>query len=216
MNVRLALVDDHAIIREGLRSLLGQNSFIEIVGEAATGRECLARIEEWRPDVVIMDISMPDINGIEVTRILKNQWPQIKVIIFSMHSTSEYIYRAFQAGTCGYVLKESIGSELINAIKAVQSNKRYLSKSLDDTDLEMNILAAAKSPLTSLSNRERQVLQLVVEGATSASIANRLTLSPKTVETYRSRIMEKLGLHDIPSLVKFAIQHGLTSIEQAN
>ena len=216
MNVRLALVDDHAIIREGLRSLLGQNSFIEIVGEAATGRECLARIEEWRPDVVIMDISMPDINGIEVTRILKNQWPQIKVIIFSMHSTSEYIYRAFQAGTCGYVLKESIGSELINAIKAVQSNKRYLSKSLDDTDLEMNILAAAKSPLTSLSNRERQVLQLVVEGATSASIANRLTLSPKTVETYRSRIMEKLGLHDIPSLVKFAIQHGLTSVEQAN
>jgi DNA-binding NarL/FixJ family response regulator len=213
MNVRLALVDDHAIIREGLRSLLGQNSFIEIVGEAATGRECLARIEEWRPDVVIMDISMPDINGIEVTRILKNQWPQIKVIIFSMHSTSEYIYRAFQAGTCGYVLKESIGSELINAIKAVQSNKRYLSKSLDDTDLEMNILAAAKSPLTSLSNRERQVLQLVVEGATSASIANRLTLSPKTVETYRSRIMEKLGLHDIPSLVKFAIQHGLTSVE---
>lgn len=213
MNVRLALVDDHAIIREGLRSLLEQNAFIEIVGEAATGRECLAKIEEWRPDVVIMDISMPDINGIEATRILKNQWPQIKVIIFSMHSTSEYIYRAFQAGTCGYVLKESIGSELINAIKAVQSNKRYLSKSLDDTDLEMNILAAAKSPLTSLSNRERQVLQLVVEGATSASIANRLTLSPKTVETYRSRIMEKLGLHDIPSLVKFAIQHGLTSVE---
>jgi DNA-binding NarL/FixJ family response regulator len=212
MNVRLALVDDHAIIREGLRSLLGQNSYIEVVGEAATGRECLARIEEWHPDVVIMDISMPDINGIEATRILKKQWPQIKIIIFSMHSTSEYIYRAFQAGACGYVLKESMGSELIHAIKAVQSDKRYLSKSLDDTDLEMNILSAAKSPLISLSCRERQVLQLVVEGATSASIANRLDLSPKTVETYRSRIMEKLGLHDIPSLVKFAIQHGLTSI----
>ena len=211
MNVRLALVDDHAIIREGLRYILEQSSFIEVVGEAATGRECLARIEEWRPDMVIMDISMPDINGIEATRILKKQWPKIKIIIFSMHSSPEYIYRAFQAGACGYVLKESIGSELINAIKAVQSNKRYLSKSL--TDLEMNILSAARSPLISLSCRERQVLQLVVEGATSASIANRLALSPKTVETYRSRIMEKLGLHDIPSLVKFAIQHGLTSID---
>jgi DNA-binding NarL/FixJ family response regulator len=213
MNVRLALVDDHSIIREGLRYLLGQNSLIEIVGEAATGRECLARIEEWRPDVVIMDISMPDINGIEATRILKNQWPLIKIIIFSMHSSSEYIYRAFQAGACGYVLKESMGTELINAIKTVQSNKRYLSRSLDNNDFEMNILSAAKSPLISLSCRERQVLQLVVEGATSASIANRLTLSPKTVETYRSRIMEKLDLHDIPALVKFAIQQGLTSID---
>jgi DNA-binding NarL/FixJ family response regulator len=161
-----------------------------------------------------MDISMPDINGIEATQILKKQWPLIKIIIFSMHSTPEHIYRAFQAGAYGYVLKESMGGEIIDAIKTVQSDKRYLSKSLDDTDLEMNILSAAKSPLISLSCRERQVLQLVVEGATSASIASRLTLSPKTVDTYRSRIMEKLGLHDIPSLVKFAIQQGLTSIER--
>jgi len=212
MNVRLALVDDHAIIREGLRYLLEQSSFIKVIGEAATGRECLARIEEWRPDVVIMDIAMPDLNGIEATRLIKMQWPQVKVVILSVHSTSEHIYRAFEAGACGYVLKESIGEELINAIKASQGNKRYLSMSIDDADIEMKILFAARSPFTSLSNRERQVLQLVVEGNTSAHIAGQLALSPKTVETYRSRIMQKLGLHDTPSLVKFALQHGLTTI----
>lgn len=212
MNVRLALVDDHAIIREGLRALLEQSSFIEVIGEAATGRECLARIEEWRPDVVIMDIAMPDLNGIEATRLIKMQWPQVKVVILSVHSTSEHIYRSFEAGACGYVLKESIGAELVNAIKAAHGNKRYLSLSIHDTYLEMKIMSTARSPLTSLSNRERQVLQLVVEGATSAQIAGQLALSPKTVETYRSRIMQKLGLHDTPSLVKFALQHGLTTI----
>ena len=211
MPVRLALVDDHAIIREGLRALLKQSPLIQVVGEAATGRECLTSIESWQPDVVIMDITMPDINGIEATRLIKEQWPQIKVIILSMHSTSEYIYRAFEAGACGYVLKDSIGDELISAIRSACTNKRYLSTSLQDADIERKFLSACKSPLDGLSNRERQVLQLVVEGATSTSIADRLALSPKTVETYRSRIMQKLDLHDIPSLVKFAIQHGLTT-----
>ncbi|MBU0663307.1 MAG: response regulator transcription factor [Proteobacteria bacterium] len=213
MSVRLALVDDHAIIREGLRALLEQKSFIEVVGEAATGRECLAKIEEWQPDVVIMDISMPDINGIEATRLIKEQWPLIKVIILSMHSTSEYLYRAFEAGACGYVLKDSVGEELVSAIKSAFSNKRYLSTSLHDADIEKKILSACTLPLTGLSKRERQVLQLVVEGNTSAYIAKQLDLSPKTVETYRSRIMQKLDLRDIPSLVKFALQHGLTSLK---
>lgn len=213
MMVRLALVDDHAMIREGLRSLLKDTPFIKVVGEAATGRECLARIEEWQPDMVIMDIAMPDLNGIEATHLLKMQWPLIKVVILSAHSSSEYIYRAFAAGACGYVLKESIGQELIDAIRTVQGNKHYLSKGIDDMDIDPKILSAARSPLGSLSNRERQVLQLVVEGATSAHIAEQLGLSPKTVETYRSRIMHKLCLHDTPSLVKFAIQQGLTTIE---
>ncbi|MBA3007466.1 MAG: response regulator transcription factor [Proteobacteria bacterium] len=213
MPMRLALVDDHAIVREGLRALLEQSSFIQVVGEAATGRECLSMIENWRPDVVIMDISMPDINGIEATRLIKEQWPRIKVVILSMHSTAEYIYRAFAAGACGYVLKDSIGEELLSAIKAALSNKRYLSAILQDADIAMKYLSSCSSPLASLSNRERQVLQLVVEGNTSAYIAQRLTLSPKTVETYRSRIMQKLDLHDTPSLVKFAILHGLTSLD---
>lgn len=213
MKLRLALVDDHAIIREGLRSLLERNQLFEIVGEAATGRHCLALIAEWQPDVVIMDIAMPELNGIETTRLIKEQWPQIKVIILSVHSTSEHIYRAFQAGASGYVMKESIGTELLSAINAARCNKRYLSLSIRDTDIEINILAAARSPVSSLSTRERQVLQLVVEGATSVYIAGQLDISPKTVETYRSRIMEKLGLHDIPALVKFAIQHHLTSID---
>ncbi len=213
MNLRLALVDDHAIIREGLRSLLERNQLFQIVGEAATGRQCLTLIEEWQPDVVIMDIAMPELNGIETTRLIKEQWPQIKVIILSVHSTSEHIYRAFQAGASSYVLKESIGTELLGAINAARYNKRYLSLSIRNTDIETNILSAARSPVTSLSNRERQVLQLVVEGATSVYIAGQLDISPKTVETYRSRIMEKLDLHDIPALVKFAIQHHLTSID---
>lgn len=211
--MRLALVDDHAIIREGLRALLEQNSFIRVVGEAATGHECLAKIENWQADVVIMDISMPDINGIEATRIIRKQWPQIKIIILSMHSNTEYIYRAFEAGACGYVLKDSIGEELISAIKAAHYNKRYLSSSLKDADIEMKFLSAASSPLTGLSDRERQVLQLVVEGNTSIHIAKHLSLSPKTVETYRSRIMQKLDLHDTSSLVKFAILHGLTTLD---
>ncbi|MFH2122455.1 MAG: response regulator transcription factor [Pseudomonadota bacterium] len=213
MKIRVALVDDHAIIREGLRVLLEQNSIIQIVGEAATGRECLAKIESWQPDVVVMDISMPDINGIEATRLIKEKWPQIKVVVLSMHSNLEYIYRAFEAGACGYVLKDSIGDELIKAIRTTLVNKRYLSRSLQYTDIDEKFLSACKSPLTGLSKRERQVLQLVVEGKTSAYIAGQLDLSPKTVETYRSRIMHKLDLRDTPSLVKFAILHGLTSLE---
>ena len=161
-----------------------------------------------------MDIAMPGLNGIETTRQIKKHWPWIRVVILSVHSTSEHIYRAFEAGACGYVLKESAGGELVSAIKAAQFSKRYLSESIYDTDLETKILSAARSPLTGLSSRERQVLQLVVDGGTSAHIAGLLTLSPKTVETYRSRIMEKLGLHDIPSLVKFAILHGVTTADQ--
>jgi DNA-binding NarL/FixJ family response regulator len=211
--IRLALVDDHAIVREGLRALLEQSSIIQVVGEAATGRECLSMIENWQPDMVVMDISMPDINGIEATRLIQEKWPQIKVVILSMHSSSEYIYRAFEAGAFGYVLKDSIGDELLKGIKTVFANKRYLSASLQNADIEAKFLSASQSPLTGLSNRERQVLQLVVEGKTSAYIAEQLDLSPKTVETYRSRIKYKLDLHDTPSLVKFAIRHGLTSLE---
>lgn len=214
MKIRVALVDDHAIIREGLRSLLEKNGFIEVVGEAATGAECLAMLEAWRPEVVVMDISMPELNGIETTREIARQWPGVRVVILSVHSTTEHVYQAFAAGAMGYVLKESIGRELLKAIRAAHCAKRYLSEKIEAAGGEQFLSpGAAKSPLESLSQRERQVLQLVVEGYASVEIAARLALSAKTVETYRSRLMQKLGLSDITALVKFAIQHGLTTLE---
>ncbi|MCX5874975.1 MAG: response regulator transcription factor [Deltaproteobacteria bacterium] len=186
MSLRIALVDDHAMIREGLRHLLCSVAQFEVVAESASGREALL--------IVAMN-------------------HKIKVVILSVHSTLEHIYQAFAAGACGYVLKESIGKELIAAIRAAHCGKRYLSRKIDEKELLRKMLSGGKSPLEGLSKRERQVLQLVVEGASSASIAEQLALSPKTIETYRSRLMQKLGVPDIPALVKFAIQHGLTTIE---
>lgn len=213
MNIRVALVDDHAMIREGLRSLLEKSGFIEVVGEAATGAECLTMLEAWRPEVVVMDISMPELNGIETTREITRQWPGVRVVILSVHSTTEHVYQAFAAGAMGYVLKESIGKELFKAIRAAHGARRYLSEKIEATGGEQFLPSVAqKSPLESLSRRERQVLQLVVEGHASVEIAARLVLSAKTVETYRSRLMQKLGVHDITALVKFAIQHGLTTL----
>lgn len=212
MNIRVALVDDHAMIREGLRSLLEKSGFIKVTGEAATGAECLSMLEAWRPDVVVMDISMPELNGIETTREVARQWPGVRVVILSVHSTTEHVYQAFAAGAMGYVLKESIGKELLKAIRAAYCAKRYLSEKIEAIGGGHVPSTAAKSPLESLSKRERQVLQLVVEGHASVEIAARLVLSAKTVETYRSRLMQKLGVHDITALVKFAIQHGLTTL----
>lgn len=213
MSLRIALVDDHAMIREGLRHLLCSVAQFEVVAESASGREALLIVAQSAPDIIVMDIAMPDMNGIEATREILAMNHKIKVVILSVHSTLEHIYQAFAAGACGYVLKESIGKELIAAIRAAHCGKRYLSRKIDEKELLRKMLSGGKSPLEGLSKRERQVLQLVVEGASSASIAEQLALSPKTIETYRSRLMQKLGVPDIPALVKFAIQHGLTTIE---
>lgn len=213
MKIRVALVDDHAMIREGLHSLLERISFIEVVGNAATGVECLTMLEAWRPDVVVMDIAMPELNGIETTREIVRQWPLVKVVILSVHSTTEHVYQAFAAGAYGYVLKESIGKELLKAIRSAHCVKRYLSEKIEATGWSYVSSLKTKSPLESLSKRERQVLQLMVEGHASVKIAARLGLSTKTVETYRCRLMQKLGVPEITALVKFAIQHGLTTFE---
>lgn len=213
MNVRILLVDDHAIVREGLRYLLQSVPEFTVVAEAASGREALRMIAEQAPEVVVMDISMPDLNGIEATREIRTRWPQVRVIILSVHSTLEHVHQAFAGGACSYVLKESIGRELINAIRTTQSGKPYVSKKIEAAWGQHALSETwARSPLESLSTRERQVLQLVVEGRTSAEIAGQLALSPKTVETYRSRLMQKLGMKDITALVKFAIQHGVTTL----
>lgn len=213
MKITILLADDHAIVREGLKVLLETLPFFTVVGEAATGREVLLKARQTRPDVVIMDIAMPDLNGIEATAQLQGEWPAAKVVILSVYSTSEHVFRAFRAGAAGYVLKESAGKELVEAIRTVHCNRPYLSRKVMEIypDLPED-LKRDHSPLQRLSRREKEILQLVVEGKTSVKIAEILAISPKTVETYRSRLMQKLEINDLASLVKFAIQNGITPI----
>lgn len=214
MSIRVVLADDHSVVRDGLRFLLEAEGDIEVVGAAATGREVLRVARAVKPDVVIMDLAMPELNGTEATLQIHEALPETRVLILSMHSTTEHIYRAFQAGAQGYVLKESAGPEVVSAVRAVYAHRRYLSQKIAETVLEDYVRDRKSSgPLDSLSPRERQILQLVAEGRTTAETATVLYLSPKTVETYRSRLMRKLGVHDFAGLVRFAVQHGLTPLE---
>jgi DNA-binding NarL/FixJ family response regulator len=214
MTITVFLADDHAVVRDGLRFLLEAQPDIKVVGDAANGREAVRRVVQLCPDVVVLDIAMPELNGIEAARGICRDCPSARIVILSMHSTAEHVFRALQAGALGYLLKESAGIELVNAVRAVHAGRRYLSRKISDTLIDDYVRhRQAESPLSRLSRREQQVLQLVVEGKSSAEIANTLSLSAKTVETYRSRLMSKLGIRDLPSLVKFAIQHGLTPLE---
>ena len=215
MTIQLFLADDHAILREGLRSLLEAYADLRVIGEAADGRQTVQQTLRLHPEVVVMDIVMPELNGIEAAQQIRQAAPASRVIILSMYATAEHIQRAFHAGARGYVLKESVGTELVDAIRAVHAGRRYLSPQITDIALDSlgRLPASPANPLELLSAREREVLQLVVEGQSSAEIADRLSLSPKTVETYRVRLMRKLNLHDLPNLIRFAIQHGLTSLQ---
>lgn len=215
--IKVFLADDHAVVREGLRYLLEAQDDITVVGDVGTGREAVAQVTQLAPDVVVMDVSMPDMNGIEATGRILEILPQTHVLILSMQSSAEHVYRALKAGAHGYLLKESAGKVLVEAVRSVHSGGRYLSTGITETlvndYLHQRALIAEPSPLERLSRREREVLQLVVEGRSSVEIGGVLSLSPKTVDTYRSRLMHKLEISDVPTLVKFAIQHGLTSLE---
>jgi DNA-binding NarL/FixJ family response regulator len=217
MSIKVFIADDHAMMREGLRLIIEAQRDISVIGEAADGRQAVRLIQRLAPDVVIMDIAMPILNGIEATEQILNSKTFTQIIILSMHATKEHIFRALEAGAKGYLLKESAGKELVKAIRAVYAGNRFLSDRISQTVIEdyihQRIADSEESPIKRLSPREREVLQLVVEGKTSAEIASNLFLSPKTVETYRSRLMHKLGIKDLPGLVKFAIQHGMTSVE---
>jgi DNA-binding NarL/FixJ family response regulator len=217
MSIEVFLADDHAVIRDGLRYLLEAQPDIKVVGDAANGRQTLQLVGSLCPDVAILDIAMPEMNGIEATRRIRTDCPSTQVIILSIYSTEEHVSRALQAGARGYVLKESAGIEVVNAIRAVHSGHHYLSQKLSDQLIDDYLhqvkTSGEKGPLDRLSPREKEVLQLVVEGKSSAEIATDLSLSVKTVETYRSRIFQKLEIDDLPSLVKFAIQHGLTPLD---
>ena len=211
MSISVFLADDHRILRDGLRMLLEAQRDIHIVGDAVDGRQAVVGILAAKPDIVLMDITMPELNGIEATRQLQDESPAAQVVILSVHGDTEHVYRAFQAGARGYLLKESAGTEVVEAVRTVYAGKRYLSRALNQAGMDEYIYERqSRSPIDQLSGREREVCQLTVEGNTSAEIAEKLRLSPKTVETYRSRVMEKLGVDDITGLVRYAILHGLT------
>lgn len=212
MPATILLADDHTIVRDGLRMILGSSGDAAVVGEAGNGREALAKARALRPDVIIMDIGMPELNGIEAARLIALEQPAARIIILSMHNTREHISRAFQAGVQGYILKESAGAEVVAAVRTIMRGHRYVGRGVEIPPgmRRSEYRDIPKSPLESLSQREREVLQLVVEGRTSVEIAEILSLSPKSVETYRSRLMVKLGIGNIPALVKFALLHGIT------
>ncbi len=217
MSITVFLADDHAVIRDGLGFLLDAQPDMTLVGTAADGREAVQSVSKLCPNIVLMDITMPHLNGIDATVQICQNCPTTQVIILSMHANVEHIVTALQAGARGYLLKESAGSEVIKAVQAVHTGQRYLSQKISDTVIDdylhQHFGTPDTKPLAKLSSREREVLQLVVEGKSSADIAESLSLSPKTIETYRSRLMQKLNINDLPSLVRFAIQHGLTPIE---
>ncbi|MCB0195242.1 MAG: response regulator transcription factor [Anaerolineae bacterium] len=214
--IKLLLADDHNLVRSGMRLLLESQPDFEVIGEADNGREAVRRFVEDKPDMVIMDIAMPELNGIEAVRQIRESDPAARIIILSMHISQNYMSRALQAGARGYILKSSVASELITAVKTVWAGQRYLSQKISDQMVNTFLnfdLPQEETPLARLSAREKEILKLVVDGNTSADIASFLSISPNTVDTYRSRIMNKLGLKNIPSLVKFAIQEGITSLD---
>ncbi|MBN1315923.1 MAG: response regulator transcription factor [Anaerolineales bacterium] len=217
MSITVVLADDHAVVRDGLKLLLEVQSDITVIGDAANGREALRQVDSLRPDVAILDIAMPELDGLEVAKQIQANYPQTRVMILSMHATSEHIFRALKSGVLGYLIKESAGNEVVKAVYAVHAGKRYLSQKISDRMIEDYVhyrnMNDSANPLASLSAREREVLPLVVEGKSSSEIADMLCLSPKTVDTYRSRLMRKLGVNDLAGLVKFAVQHGLTPPE---
>lgn len=214
MTITVFLADDHRVLRDGLHILLETQDDVEVIGEAENGKEAIEGIAEKKPNVVVMDITMPELNGIEAAQIIHDTIPETSIVILSIHSDLEHIFRALQAGAQGYLLKESAGSEVISAVRAVHLGRRYLSPSIRDMVMEAYMQnRELQSPLEILSLREREVLQLTVEGYSSAAIAEKLDLSSKTVETYRSRLMGKIGVHDLPELVRFAIKHGISSLD---
>ena len=217
MSITVFLVDDHAIVRDGLRLILEAEGDIEVVGHAANGREAVHQVPQLRPDVVVMDIAMPEMNGTEATQQIRETCPSTQIVILSMHNTTEYAFHALRAGARGYLLKESAGVEVVKAVRVVHAGHRYLSQKILDKVIDDYVrqreAAEAMGPLVRLTPREREVLQLVAEGNSSTEIAEALSVSRKTIDTYRSRITRKLGISDIPGLVRFAIRSGLIPLE---
>lgn len=213
--VRVLVADDHTLVRAGIRGLLEGLDNVEVVGEAGDGQETLRLADEVRPDIVLLDIGMPGLNGLDVAARLTAQHPSTRVLILSMHTSEEYVLRALRAGCAGYLLKGSAVAELEIAVRAVARGETYLSPAVSKHVMDDYVrrTGGAADPIDALTARQREVLQLVAEGHTSKDIAERLGLSFKTVEAHRAQIMERLGIHDVASLVRFAVRMGLVSPE---
>jgi DNA-binding NarL/FixJ family response regulator len=210
------LADDHDLFRAGIRSLLDNVADVEVVGEAGTGREALRLIEATRPDVVLMDILMPELNGLDAAARMAAQFPQVRVIILSVNTAEEYVLQALRAGAAGYLLKSINPSELELAIKTVSGGEIFLSSAISKSFMEdcFNRMGRHGHSLASLTLRQREVLQLVAEGNRTKEIARKLELSVKTIEMHRSQLMQALDIHDIPSLVRYAIRVGLITADK--
>ena len=216
MTIRVLIADDHTIMRAGLRSLLEKEDQIEVVAEAENGRRAVQLAIEHKPDVVVMDVSMPDLNGIEATSQVLESLPDAKVIALSMHTDKRFVMGMLRAGASGYLLKDCASQELASAIVSVASNKKYLSPDIAGVVIEDSLYGGQQeeeSASSMISAREREVLQLIAEGWSTKQIASHLYVSVKTIETHRRQIMKKLDLHNIADLTKYAIREGLTSVE---
>jgi DNA-binding NarL/FixJ family response regulator len=213
LNTRVLLADDHALVRAGIRSLVEKIPGVEVVGEASSGREALMLVKKARPNLVLMDIAMTELGGLEaLPRIVRN-FPSVKVIILSAHANEEYVIRALRSGAAGYMLKDAATAELELAITSVREGKTYLSPSISGTVIDnyLERLGETVSPLEQLTSRQREILQSIAEGKTTKEIAAALEISAKTVESHRLQLMERLNIHDIAGLVRYAIRNGLVA-----
>jgi two-component system response regulator NreC len=214
--IRLLVADDHKIFRQGIKKLLEEEPDLQVVGEAADGRDTVKKATELKPDLVLMDIAMANLNGLEATKQIKKVLPEIKVIMVTMHKNEEYVLQSFQAGASGYILKEGAVEELVSAIRSIHQDKSFLSptvsKTLVDAYLRKMETGKTETPFDLLTDREREVLQLIAEGYSNREVAKQLFISVKTVEAHRAHIMQKLNIHDIAKLVKYAIQKGLVDL----
>jgi two-component system response regulator NreC len=212
------LVEDHTIVRKGLRSLLESEADIRVVGEAENGREAIEKVEELRPDVVVMDISMPGLNGLEATRQIKKRFREVQVLVLTVHTSEEYILQILRAGASGYLIKQAAPAELISAIQAVHRGGAFLSPSISKKVLEDYVrraeATAQRDSLERLTDREREVLQLIAEAYSTREIAELLHISIKTAETHRAHLMQKLGLHSAAELTRYAILKGIVTLDQ--
>jgi DNA-binding NarL/FixJ family response regulator len=215
--IKVLLAEDHTIVRKGIRALLDGVTDIEVVGEAEDGREAVEKVGQLQPDVVLMDNTMPILNGLEATHQIKKLFPKTRVLILTMHTDEEYIFQFLQAGASGYLIKKTAPKELVSAIKAIYRGDSFLSPSISkkviDEYLRHVEQASKPNSYTQLTDREREVLQLIVEGFSNKEIAEQLHLSVKTVGNHRLNLMEKLDLHNVSDLTKYAIRKGIISLE---